>query len=234
MKYKEISDFVGKGIAKVRITLADGRKVVKRIFISTRNGHFVCECARKSTTSGYIIREDDYERNWVSMVKVGSNVNLVSRMKKRANDALRMLTESELWSDIKDEIVEFLKLSDDVIKSDFVEVSPYKTYNTKKYKWLHTYQVFESFKASVCWKAPSFDKWDLNKASVITNVQNAIILKRDFSCRWRNKYDNSISIKQDNGHGIARGWYSEEYKNCGNGHYYLLFDAKHAIFYEDD
>ena len=52
MKYKEISDFVGKGIAKVRITLADGRKVVKRIFISTRNGHFVCEWARKSTISG--------------------------------------------------------------------------------------------------------------------------------------------------------------------------------------
>lgn len=29
-------------------------------------------------------------------------------------------------------------------------------------------------------------------------------------------------------------WYSEEYKNCGNGHYYLALDDTHALFYEDD
>lgn len=33
---------------------------------------------------------------------------------------------------------------------------------------------------------------------------------------------------------LNKGWYSEEYRNCGNGHYYLMLDATHALFYEDD
>jgi hypothetical protein len=34
--------------------------------------------------------------------------------------------------------------------------------------------------------------------------------------------------------GEKLAWYSEEYRGCLNGHYYLMFDATHAIFYEDD
>ena len=35
--------------------------------------------------------------------------------------------------------------------------------------------------------------------------------------------------------GKPRGaWLSNEYRNCGNGHYGLLLDATHAVFYEDD
>ncbi len=29
-------------------------------------------------------------------------------------------------------------------------------------------------------------------------------------------------------------WYSEEYQNCGNGHYYLALDESMAVFAEDD
>ena len=28
--------------------------------------------------------------------------------------------------------------------------------------------------------------------------------------------------------------YSEEYKGCGNGHYYLALNGTHALFYQDD
>jgi len=31
-----------------------------------------------------------------------------------------------------------------------------------------------------------------------------------------------------------KAWYSEEYRGCGNGHYYLALDSSHALFYEDD
>lgn len=31
-----------------------------------------------------------------------------------------------------------------------------------------------------------------------------------------------------------KAWWSEEYKNCGNGHYYLALSAEHAVFWEDD
>ena len=31
-----------------------------------------------------------------------------------------------------------------------------------------------------------------------------------------------------------KAWYSEEYRNCGNGHYYLALSETHAVFWEDD
>ena len=53
-----------------------------------------------------------------------------------------------------------------------------------------------------------------------------------FGVRWYGSYDYSVSVSKKDG--VLRGWYSAEYKGCGNGHYFLLLDATHAIFYEDD
>lgn len=43
-------------------------------------------------------------------------------------------------------------------------------------------------------------------------------------------YDVSAEYKAKE----RKGWYSEEYRNCGNGHYYLMLDKDYAVFYEDD
>jgi len=43
-------------------------------------------------------------------------------------------------------------------------------------------------------------------------------------------YDTSFSYNPK----IKKAWYSEEYRNCGNGHYYLALNPTHALFYEDD
>lgn len=53
------------------------------------------------------------------------------------------------------------------------------------------------------------------------------------SMRWYGNYDYSVEFLK-NEEGKLQGWYSAEYKGCGNGHYYLLLDTSHAIFYEDD
>lgn len=42
------------------------------------------------------------------------------------------------------------------------------------------------------------------------------------------KYDVSVE-KRGN-----KAWYSEEYRGCGNGHYYLALNESTAVFYEDD
>ena len=65
-----------------------------------------------------------------------------------------------------------------------------------------------------------------------SQFKNAIENHQDFDARWRKGYDNSISCKTIGGQNCA--WYSEEYKNCGNGHYYLAINGTHAIFYEND
>ena len=234
MKFDEIKSLLGDRVVRVRVTCSNGNKYIKRLFISN-DGGFVCECMKFSKSKGYIVPQDVYTNEWVSMAKVGASasVDKVNRMKKRATDAYKMLSESGLWPDIKREIEEFLKLSDEDIRKDFVEMGVYALYQAKKYDWYATYQVFGEFLKDKCWKSISFDKWDTSKQLVLTNVQNAISLKRDFSHRWRNNYDNSLEVNF-NKDGIGRAWYSEEYKNCANGHYYLLFDYNHAIFYEDD
>ena len=89
-----------------------------------------------------------------------------------------------------------------------------------------------SLKAKKCWKNPSFGKYDFNKDSIINYFKRAISDKKPIRFTWRNVYDNTLEIINDNDN--YRGFYSEEFKGCGNGHYYLLFDATHAIFYEDD
>ena len=48
--------------------------------------------------------------------------------------------------------------------------------------------------------------------------------------RIRTSYD--VSVKYDPGE--QKAWYSEEYKNCGNGHYYLMLDHSTALFLEND
>ncbi len=43
-------------------------------------------------------------------------------------------------------------------------------------------------------------------------------------------YDTTFSYNPKS----KKAWYSEQYRNCGNGHYYLALNSTHALFYEDD
>lgn len=43
-------------------------------------------------------------------------------------------------------------------------------------------------------------------------------------------YDVSFEYDADRN----KAWYSEEYRGCGNGHYYIALDASMALFCEDD
>lgn len=64
----------------------------------------------------------------------------------------------------------------------------------------------------------------------LKKIAAALAAHEDCSESGRASYDVSFRYQaKDN-----KAWYSEEYKNCGNGHYYLALDATHAVFYEDD
>lgn len=51
---------------------------------------------------------------------------------------------------------------------------------------------------------------------------------------WRGKYDYSAHVTWNNAYQEAQGFYSEEYHDCGNGYYYIMLDAAHALFVEKD
>lgn len=230
MDYNDVYNTISRKIEKY-VYVSEGKKHEIRLFISVNND--ICFAPKRKRNGGYMLSVFEMDK-WDSLTKVnkGNKTDLVKRMRKRAEIGVAMLNESGLWSDIKKELLEFLKLSDNDVRRDFVDGDIYETYRAKKYDWLNSYQVFLSLKANRCWKNPSFYKFDLNKDNIINSVKRAIGEKKPIRFTWRNVYDNTLEIL--NNKGIYRGFYSEEFIGCGNGHYYLLFDATHAIFYEDD
>ena len=62
-------------------------------------------------------------------------------------------------------------------------------------------------------------------------IANALSEKKKYSTgRVVVSYDNSFSYDSEKN----KAWYSEEYRGCGNGHYYLALDGNTAVFYEND
>ena len=225
---------------KYRVKYADGKTTVVRLWRHTDGCVAIMSKGKK--IYGHYLSSYSWDGldNWVSLTKVNAKgIDYKKRLIRRAKDAHKMLSESGLWKDIKKEIEDFLALSDEQI-DEFVKAATSDFYNdvyrhlydnSNKFPWLHTYQVFESFlSSSRCWKSPNFGHWWRSEKQVL---KNAIENKRNYNHKWREGYDNSIEVRFDED-GRAMGWYSEEYKDCGNGHYYLLFDATHAIFYEND
>jgi hypothetical protein len=156
---------------------------------------------------------------------------------KRAKDAVKMLTESGFWNDIKENIEYFLSLSEEKrreLVSDIMEDSYEKFYlevrEGGKYNWVICHQIYKSFASKRCWKSIAWSKWERQRMT--ESVQTAITNKEEFRKKWVNGYDNTLELSFKGGY--PRGWYSEEYRGTLNGWYYLLFDATHAIFYEKD
>lgn len=77
-------------------------------------------------------------------------------------------------------------------------------------------------------KAMNFGRYD-NKEK-LQAIAEAIKQKKDITETGRTSYDVSFQYKAESN----KAWYSEEFKNCGNGHYYLALNATHAVHYEDD
>ncbi len=63
------------------------------------------------------------------------------------------------------------------------------------------------------------------------DIKRALDNKESFSTgKVRTSYDTSFRYDAKEN----KAWYSEEYKDCGNGHYYLAIDATTALFCEND
>ena len=166
-----------------------------------------------------------------------NEIDYYKRFVKRATDALKMLNESGLWGSIKECIEHFFELPEteqrelvnDII-TDSYEKFFKQTWGDGKYAWVRCHQVFCTFTNKRCWKSIAWHKWERERMSA--EVTECIKNGTEFHRRWENGYDNTVEIASLNGEKLA--WYSEEYRGVGNGWYYLMFDATHAIFYEKD
>lgn len=58
----------------------------------------------------------------------------------------------------------------------------------------------------------------------------AIQEKRRYLFETRTHYDVTLQYNPE----TNMAWYAEEYRDCGNGHYYIAIDSNTALFCEDD
>lgn len=97
-------------------------------------------------------------------------------------------------------------------------------------KFVRTEYLFEVSECQL--SSAYYGKW--SNARIKEEIKEAIANRRSYSCRFDNGYDGSVEIRFGDEPGDPRAWCSEEYRNCGNGHYYLLLDENKKLFVEND
>lgn len=125
--------------------------------------------------------------------------------------ALKYLNNSGLWENIKKDIEVMLSIGYEKSK--------------QREDLRSTFYMFDVPKI----KAISLGKKYLTQ-EYTEKIQEAYNKKEPLSFRWRAGYDLSFEYNPEKN----KAWWSEEYRGCGNGHYYLMLDNKHALFCEDD
>lgn len=159
-----------------------------------------------------------------------------------------ILIESGLWNDVRENITIALSVGYDKIQAAYKISNTYEVPGLT-YEQRDQWQVEQIAKIDPClitdnnridlellWrqghgakvKKMCFDNYQRDR--YLDQIAAAMRDKREFQCGGRTSYDVSFHFKPEG----MKAWYSEEFKNCGNGHYYLAINSTHALFYEDD
>lgn len=203
------------------IVLKNGKKIQKRMFVAC-NGK-PCEFRYRSKTTGRYIDESEITE-WES-VKPKDEVNPYVRYRNFFKTCVKYLEESKLWSEILADYK--LVLSNEELFKYIVEKekeTDYFEFGEKLREFGMAGKHVDTFYRTIK-KGIATINYEKCKKQSYSNLFNK---SSEISLRWRKAYDCTLS--KENG----KAWYSEEYKNTGNGHYYLALDANHAIFSEDD
>ena len=227
MEYQDIYNVVNEHNGKkFSVTYTNGKKVQKRMFISTCND--ICEFAYRSRTKGRLISLGDIVS--VQPILVTSDTR-IRKCRNTLKNVVKYLTASGFWTPMLNGAKYFLTLTDD----ELLALCDYDHYHkvmgelrNKNIKWFGSDSFSSLFNKPI--KTMNFDKYDreFQKKLLAENIANKV----NISHRWVNGYDNSYEVHFDKD--FPRAWYSEEFRGCGNGHYYFLLDNCHAIFGEDD
>lgn len=243
MEYNEVLKFINPNNEedvqsnKYVVTYIDnnGKKATRAIRMFVRYHSTIGYFVGKARANGYKLNPYMCE-NWINIRLAGasntSSETVARRMRKRAADAVKMLEKSGLWTDIKKELETFLALDEETQMNSFVnKQSLFELRMSKEFPWFTRYSIFEALKRPKCWEYISFDRWRREEEEKA--ILRAIKEKGEYRNAWQEDYDRSVEVRlcED---GQMRAWFSKEFRGYGNGHYYLMFDEKHAIHLEDD
>lgn len=212
-----------------RVYLNDGTSVLKRLFYNPIY-ELPCEYAKGSKRYGNFISQrevDDWK--YICLINKGDNI---TKVRKFMTNVIKYLSQSGLWEDIKVSYEKLLQIPYDefkiLLESEYTEQR--KLLNEKYQASFYVDSIVYSANKGI--KTMNFDRYD--KDIIRNNILQNIKEKKGYKHYWRKGYDNSFELRYDENDKKGRAWYSEEFKNCGNGHYYIALDEKHAIYVERD
>lgn len=244
----DLKDAIRKAGKKNRFTLvyADGRTDTKRLFVSA--GGVVCEFKPRSKKYGYPLITHGLKSYNLNGEKV-SRKTPAQKWSDAWNRVLKRMDSSGFNrnSGLYNEIVtaraigyEKMKLAAESYRFGADHQKLVEMYKALDSRFVHTSDTGnEHVKTSMIWLVsvlPTVKKMRLEQYQIelIRNkMQAGLAYNEDFRLFNRKVYDNRFSMQKD-ADGNVLAFYSEEYKNMGNGHYYIALDETHALFVEDD
>jgi len=223
----------------INVTYDDGFKKKIRIFKASTGA--ICQYKKGSSRRGY-------EIHLTGIVSVSAVTSKKSEEQKWIDGWKKVdakLEKSGLWDDIRAEI----KLAFEIGYPKLKQMSNiYWSLNTdggqvdffKKHcplLLLKRDDGTEYVNTTVLWhydKLPKVKKMMFAKKfyneSILKRIQEAMDKKVSIREDHRYNYDVSFEYNPEKN----KAWFSEEYRNCGNGHYYIALNATHALYMEDD
>ena len=227
----------------VLISWKDGRIEEKRISNEGKS-LFIYGKGRKR----YGQREYDFNR--IEKIEIKEKkINENEKWFKSWKRAEKILEESGLWKEILKNIEDGLAIGLEKIKKAYdIDFSlPEKkgeSYQQKREREINLIKEIDERLEE------TFIRWHMNYPAKIKKMnfgkdRNEIILEElKEAIKNKKEYRNGNDGKNWNGQSYdtsieynpkeSKAWYSEEYRGCGNGHYYLALNGTHALFYEDD
>lgn len=210
------------GNVAFRVTTSDRIIPKIRLFV-TKEGN-VAEFRKGSRRWGYTVNVQNWQK--IEPIHTKEKTDVFFHNVKRI---IAYLTASGLWPNILEALKKLEKIDPNELKSWENKQHAWREYegfaNTLDIRTISSDEFFSLWDPK-CIKTAAFGKWSDTKQKLTEHMME----KTAYSDRWRGSYDYSIEYNPDK----KAAWYSEEYKNCGNGHYWLMLDNMHVAFREDD
>lgn len=170
----------------------------------------------------------DFDVNSIKRV----NAETTETWHKRLKRAIKLMKENDIWHDLCAVFEALLNMS----YEDYLKCKQNPESMVNKYSW-----AFETgYGGRLVFKYGSDETYLCKLKSMYFGgsnayykgkIEQALKLKQSYRTgRISANYDVSFNYDASE----KKAWYSEEYRNCGNGHYYLAISSGTAIFCEND
>ena len=186
---------------------------------------------------GYRYTKNEFEDRYSIKIKT---ITDEEQWHKRLRKVIQKLEKTQNWLDLLPLFKNLLLMSYD----DHEYIKKHYSNRPDLYQKFHTKYpfMFTTNKDGQICIIPEYS-YDISDAILKTmyfgyankrikqEIKNAIQNNTTYhSGRIQVNYDVSYEYNAQ----THKAWYNEEYRNCGNGHYYLALDENTAIFYEND